>query len=118
MSVVMSPQSTSVGCFALQTRLFTGMKRAGRIIDVAWFQQDADYARAMLALAEKTGDEGLREVVAGLRDMMRDLLAPVPVETATVMPAMAVLPPVVPVVPVGGSPVQAEILDRYIGRLR
>lgn len=115
MSVVMSPQSTSVGCFALQTRLFAGMKRAGRIIDVVWFQQDADYARAMLALADKTGDEGLREVVAGLRDMMRDLLAPVPVAATSVMPAAVVLQPVVPVeVP----PVQAEILDRYIGRLR
>lgn len=115
MSVVMSPQSTSVGCFALQTRLFTGMKRAGRIIDVAWFQQDADYARAMLALADKTGDEGLREVVAGLRNMMRDVLAPVPVEAASVIPAVAALQPVVPEV---AEPAQAEILDRYIGRLR
>lgn len=115
MSVVMSPQGSSVACFALQTRLFTGMKRAGRIIDIAWFQHDADYARAMLALAEKSADESLRDIVNGLREMMRDVLVPTPVDVAVVMPAATLPGPVVAAV---GAPVQEEILDRYVGRLR
>lgn len=110
MSAVMSLPTSSAG-FALQTRLFAGLKRTGRVIDIVWFQQDAEYARAVLTLAEKTGDEVLHEVVGSLRELMRDFLAPPRVAAVIAMPA-----PVVAVVE--ENPAAAPDLERYIGRLR
>lgn len=41
MSTVMSPQQNNAS-FSLQSRLFINMKRAGRVVDLVWFQQNAE----------------------------------------------------------------------------
>lgn len=74
MSLVMSPQQNSAS-FALQSRLFVSMKRAGRVIDLVWFQQNVEYARAVLSAADNMPDVEVREISGKLRDVLHDYLA-------------------------------------------
>lgn len=60
--------------FALQSRLFVAMKRAGRVIDLIWLQHNVEYARAVLDTAECTGDEEVREIARRLRSLLGDYL--------------------------------------------
>ena len=110
MSAVMSHQIGSAG-FVQLTRLFAGLKRSGRVIDVIWFQQNAEYARAVLALAGENDDEAVRQIAATLQKMMRDFLAP-PVTANTVIPVATTEP-----VPARAAE-PADPADRYVGRLR
>lgn len=73
MSLVMSQQQNSAS-FALQSRLFVSMKRAGRVVDLVWFQQSVEYARAVLAAADNMPDVEVREISARLRELLRDYL--------------------------------------------
>ncbi len=96
--------------FALQTRLFVGLKRAGRIVDLIWLQQSPEYARTVLALAEAASDAELRETAMRLRELMADFLAPAKVTVLSVAKAEPEL-----------APALAEAVDaapRYIGQLR
>jgi hypothetical protein len=70
----MSPQQNSAS-FALQSRLFVSMKRAGRVIDLVWFQQNVEYARAVLSAADNMPDVEVREISGKLRDVLHDYLA-------------------------------------------
>jgi hypothetical protein len=129
MSIAMSPNISSAG-FALQTRLFLGLKRSGRVIDIVWFQQNADYARAILTLADQSADSSLQEIAASLRAMMREFLTPVvatDVIQAAITSAMktgktAAISISVPVVE--DIPLVTDVSDlpdpgdRYVGRLR
>ena len=116
MSIAMPPATHRVGSagFALLVRLFAGLKRKGRVIDVIWFQQDLDYARAILALADNTEDDSVREISASLRKIMRDVLAPplsadvAITRNGTAVTAVAASP----------APDLAAPDERYIGRLR
>jgi hypothetical protein len=95
----MSPQQNSAS-FALQSRLFVSMKRAGRVIDLVWLQQNVDYARAVLSAADNMPDVEVRDIAGKLREVLADYLnqgqkkvavlpvakpAPVPVAVAPVM---------------------------------
>lgn len=74
MSTVMSPQQNNAS-FALQSRLFINMKRAGRVIDLVWFQQNVEYARAVLSAADNMPDVEARDIALKLRETLRDYLA-------------------------------------------
>lgn len=74
MSAVMSPQLNKAS-FALQSRLFINMKRAGRVIDLVWLQQNVDYARAVLSAADNMPDVEARDIALKLREMLHDYLA-------------------------------------------
>ena len=110
MSIAM-PHRVGSTAFALLVRLFAGLKRKGRVIDVIWFQQDADYARAMLALADNTEDDAVREIAVSLRELLKDYLALPPAEEPAPEPVYDVAPVASPVSP-------APEMDRYVGRLR
>ncbi len=101
MSLAMTPQQNS-GSFALQSRLFISMKRAGRVIDLVWFQQSAEYARAVLSTGDNMPDTEVRDIAAKLRQLLGSYLnqdqnkvavlpvaravpSPEPVATATVV---------------------------------
>ena len=73
MSLVMSQQQNNAS-FAMQSRLFVSMKRAGRVIDLVWFQQNVEYARAVLAAADNMPDVEVREIAGKLRDTLRDYI--------------------------------------------
>lgn len=73
MSLVMSPQQNSAS-FALQSRLFVSMKRAGRVIDLVWFQQSPEYARAVLSAADNMPDAEVRDIAVKLRDILADYI--------------------------------------------
>jgi len=100
MSLVMSPQQNSAS-FALQSRLFVSMKRAGRVIDLVWFQQSAEYARAVLSAADNMPDAEVRDISGKLRNVLPDYLnqgqnnvsvlpvAPRPVPTVVAAPVVA-----------------------------
>lgn len=132
--------------FALQSRLFVAMKRAGRVIDLIWLQHNVEYARAVLDTAERTGDEEVREIARRLRSLLGDYLlqgqarisAPRPVagpaqalttsEPAAPAPVTAPSVPVAPAVPAAAgsaaivpaappAAVAAE-LDRHLTSLR
>jgi len=62
--------------FAVLTRLFIALKRAGRVIDVVWFQESPDYARAVLALADDLDDSDVADAADRLRIQLHDYLAP------------------------------------------
>lgn len=107
--------------FALLTRLFAGLKRAGRVIDVIWFQKNAEYARAVLARAAEDDDETVRQIGAELQEILRDFLAPPPPPAAPIVAAAtstAIAPATrketATVAPGTGS----DPADRYVGRLR
>lgn len=111
MSLVMSPQQNNAS-FALQSRLFVSMKRAGRVIDLVWFQQNVEYARAVLVAADNMPDVEVREIAARLRELLRDYLGPAKV---------AVLPVARPApAPEAAAAVDADgsDADRYITTLR
>lgn len=73
MSLVMSQQQNNA-TFALQSRLFVSMKRAGRVIDLVWFQQNVEYARTVLGTADNMPDVEVREIAGKLREALRDYL--------------------------------------------
>ncbi len=118
MSTTISHRVGSDG-FALLVRLFAGLKRKGRVIDVIWFQQDLDYARAILALADNTEDDSVRDISARLRKIMGAVLAApttqasaeAVVRNSNNAGAVTTAPAALP-----SDPVAPE--DRYIGRLR
>lgn len=97
--------------FVLLTRLFSGLKRAGRVIDVVWFQQDANYARAVLARAAEDDDDTVRQIGRELQALLHDFLAPPP------PPAPVVEPTPAPVTITPGTESQLPP-DKYVGRLR
>ena len=118
MSVTRSHRVGSDG-FALLVRLFAGLKRKGRVIDVIWFQHDLNYARAVLALADDTEDDAVREISASLREKMRDILAP-PAPAAPVVerPGNRSGSNLVPVKAIAEDVDPPTPENRYIGRLR
>lgn len=73
-SLAMKPQANTES-FGLLTRLFVALKRAGRVVDLVWLQQNADYALAVLDLAESLNDTEARETAARLRIDLKDFLA-------------------------------------------
>lgn len=93
--------------FVLLTRLFSGLKRAGRVIDVVWFQQDASYARAVLARAAEDDDGTVRQIGSELQALLADFLAPPAVPEIAPAPATATPDPESQLPP-----------DKYVGRLR
>jgi hypothetical protein len=62
--------------FAALTRLFISLKRAGRVIDVVWFQESPEYARAVLALADELDDHDVADAADRLRMLLQDWLMP------------------------------------------
>lgn len=131
--------------FALQSRLFVAMKRAGRVIDLIWLQHNVEYARAVLDTAERTGDEEVREIARRLRSLLGDYLlqgqarvsaqrpaaGPAPALTTSAPAAPVPAPAAAPSVP-GASPAAASTaivpatppaavaaeLDRHLTSLR
>lgn len=112
--------------FALQSRLFVAMKRAGRVIDLVWLQHNAEYARAVLDIAGHMQDEEVRDIARRLRGLLGDYLAqgtakvallrPAPVPAVTVVPSappVAAVPP-----PAETEPVVPAGLDRHLTSLR
>ncbi|MFP5441992.1 MAG: hypothetical protein ACLGHJ_10895 [Gammaproteobacteria bacterium] len=95
--------------FVLLTRLFSGLKRAGRVIDVVWFQQDAGYARAVLARAAEDDDDTVRQIGSELQALLADFLAPPPSAVPEPAPAPATVTP---------EPESQLPPDKYVGRLR
>jgi hypothetical protein len=127
MSLVMSPLQNSAS-FALQSRLFVSMKRAGRVIDLVWFQQSPEYARAVLSAADNMPDAEVREISGKLREVLADYISPgqsniavLPV-TPRPVPTAVVSPPPMPIV--APEPVLTEEvgehpgLDRHLTSLR
>lgn len=72
-SLAMKPQANTES-FGQLTRLFVALKRAGRVVDLVWLQQNAEYAAAVLDLAESLNDAEARETAARLRVDFRDFL--------------------------------------------
>lgn len=129
MSLVMSPQQNSAS-FALQSRLFVSMKRAGRVIDLVWFQQSYEYARAVLSAADNMPDAEVREISGKLREVLADYINPgqnkvavLPVAPRPVPTAVASAAPA-PVAAIVAEPVLTEEigehpeLDRHLTSLR
>lgn len=118
-----TPPRMNSAAFALLTRLFAGLKRAGRITDVIWFQQNAEYARAVLQLAAQDDDEAVRKIGADLQELLRDFLAPPPPPRPVAATATGKVPTIKPA-ELRPAPVEEtlsaseEVLDRYVGRLR
>lgn len=99
--------------FALQTRLFVALKRSGRVVDMVWFQQNPEYARMVLGLADTLEDLDVSDAVLRLRTGLRDFLA---------VPKVAVLPvpskPSVEVAPAVVPAAEPEPENRYVASLR
>ncbi|MCC2636401.1 MAG: hypothetical protein K0Q68_120 [Moraxellaceae bacterium] len=114
--------------FALQSRLFVAMKRAGRVIDLVWLQHNAEYARAVLDIAGHMQDEEVRDIARRLRGLLGDYLAQGTAKVALLRPAPApapavsVVPPTPPVAvalpPAEAAPVAPAGLDRHLTSLR
>lgn len=104
--------------FALLTRLFAGLKRAGRVIDVIWFQKNAEYARAVLARAAEDDDEAVRQIGAELEEMLRDFLAPPPPPIMAAATTAAIAPATRKETTTVTSATGSDPADRYVGRLR
>lgn len=85
------PMSASLNraTFALQSRLFVAMKRAGRVIDLVWLQHNAGYAAAVLDTAARMSDDEVQEIAHRLQDLLRDYLASAASPRAAPMPAPA-----------------------------
>jgi hypothetical protein len=56
--------------FALLTRVFMALKRAGRVVDMVWFQHNPEYARVVLGLIEETTDADGKEAGKRLRETL------------------------------------------------
>jgi len=78
--------------FALLTRLFMALKRAGRVIDVVWFQESPEYARAVLSLADELDDNDVAEAADRLRLKLHEFLAPRRNGSAKPRPPVAEVP--------------------------
>ena len=53
---------------ALQTNLYIALRRAsGRVIDLVWFRQNQEYARAVLEYADTMTDRDVKESARRLR---------------------------------------------------
>lgn len=53
---------------ALQTRFYVSVRRAsGRVVDMVWFRQNKEYARAMLDFADNIVDREARDASRCLR---------------------------------------------------
>ncbi|MGH8493330.1 MAG: hypothetical protein ACRERR_09535 [Moraxellaceae bacterium] len=126
MSLVMSPQQNSAS-FALQSRLFVSMKRAGRVIDLVWFQQSPEYARAVLSAADNMPDAEVRDIALKLRDILIDYIgqtgpSPAPNKVSVLPLTPRPVPVVVPVA--AAEPVLTDEisehpeLDRHLTSLR
>lgn len=123
MSEAMSP-SLNRATFALQSRLFVAMKRAGRVIDLFWLQHNAEYARSVIDTALRSTDAEVQEIAQRLRGLLGDYLAqgsarvtvlrsaPAP---AAAVPAPAAPPPAPPTAP---DPAAPAGLDRHLTSLR
>lgn len=116
MSLVMSA-SMNRATFALQSRLFVAMKRAGCVIDLVWFQHNAEYARAVLDTAARMSDMEVRTLAENLRQLLGDYLNQTPI-MATILPLRlpASEPPPAPGEPAGVETPAA--LDRHLTSLR
>ena len=129
MSVAMPSHRIGSESFALLARLFSGLKRRGRVIDVIWFQQSPDYARAVLALADECDDDAVREMGAALRGMLGAWVAP-PMTAVIALADSGPANPASAKMHAGGATPEPEALDaapakapddidnRYVGRLR
>ena len=54
--------------FAVQTQFYVAVRRAtGRVIDLVWFRQNKEYARAVLDYADAIGDREVRDLSRRLR---------------------------------------------------
>lgn len=130
-ATIVNPFSSSV--FLLVTRLFAGLKRAGRVTDVIWFQKNPEYAREVLRLAAEDDDESVRKLGADLQVHLREFLAIPAPKTATAKVAAVSSPVAAPAVaaavanraptvampaPAVEEPVADEFANKYIGRLR
>jgi hypothetical protein len=63
-----SPPTEQSEEFILQTRFYVALRRAsGRVIDLVWFRQNADYANAVLDFAETISDREVRDAARRLR---------------------------------------------------
>lgn len=129
MSDTMSP-SLNRATFALQSRLFVAMKRAGRVIDLVWLQHNAEYARAVLDTAERMHDEEVQDIAQRLRGLLGDYLAQGTAKVSLLRPATAAavvvaVPPAPPAaVATPALPTEEEPagepagLDRHLTSLR
>lgn len=115
--------------FALQSRLFVAMKRAGRVIDLVWFQHNPEYAGAVLDTAARMNDEEVQEIGQRLHELLGQYLAQAatPVAAPRPAPAPAAEPPLLttPAAPApppppapAAAPVQPAVLDRHMISLR
>lgn len=123
--------------FALQSRLFVAMKRAGRVIDLVWFQHNPEYARAVLETATRMSDEEVQEIGLRLLELVDSYLAQAAPPTSprpapAVAPAMAAPtpPPVLTTLvaepapappapaPAPAAPAAPAVLDRHMTSLR
>lgn len=91
--------------FALQSRLFVAMKRAGRVIDLIWLQHNVEYARAVLDTAERTGDEEVREIARRLRSLLGDYLLQGQARASAPRPAAGPAPALTAAAPAAPAPV-------------
>lgn len=124
------PMSASLNraTFALQSRLFVAMKRAGRVIDLVWLQHNAEYAAAVLDTATRMSDDEVQDIALRLQELLRDYLAaagtaiptrqavprPPAVEPPLLVPEPAHAPP-----PVAAAPAATPaLLDRHLTSLR
>lgn len=122
MSAVMSPQLNHQS-FALQSRLFIAMKRGGRVIDLVWFQQNTDYARAVLSAADNMPDVEARDISLKLREILQDYLGPQKAEARAkpIAEPTPQAPKIVPAAAPASPPPQTEAmpeLDRHLSGLR
>ncbi len=108
MSTVMSPQQNNAS-FALQSRLFVNMKRAGRVIDLVWFQQNVEYARAVLSAADNMPDVEARDIALKLREVLHDYLGQ---KKVSVLPVAAAK--IMPAAPSPVAPAPAPVLDLHL----
>lgn len=128
---VMSPQQNSAS-FALQSRLFISMKRAGRVIDLVWLQQSPEYARAILSAADNMPDAEVRDLSLKLREILADYINQGATNQGSSTPSKVSVLPVTPrPIPVAAAPltvapepvlteevVEHPELDRHLTSLR
>lgn len=119
------PMSASMNraTFALQSRLFVAMKRAGRVIDLVWLQHNPEYAAAVLDTAARMSDDEVQDIARRLHDLLRDYLAsaglrpaaPPPRAPVVEAPARVAEPAPAPAAAPAAAPV---LLDRHLTSLR
>lgn len=133
------PMSASLNraTFALQSRLFVAMKRAGRVIDLVWLQHNPEYAAAVIGTAARMSDDEVQEIARRLQALLHDYLASAgprpapraapPPQAATAEPpllvpepARAPAPAPAPVAPAPATAAVAApaLLDRHLISLR